>query len=170
MYVFYFVLDSILRLFHATRKLQLSLHDQRLYNKIVHLTKMSRQLRERKDSLQEKLKQVEKLYHSGFTETIEDMPDVMKNFFLSNITNFKKDKYNRRYSVNDKAFALALEKRSPKLYKFLVNIFCLPSVETLRKFVQNIPIQCGISESLFETLKERAQNFKDDREKYCVLL
>lgn len=88
---------------------------------------------------------------------------VMQKFFLSNIDNFKKNKYNRRFSIEDKAFALTLAKRSPKLYRFLQNVFCLPSIETLRKFRQNVLIHCGISDSIFENLQNRVQTFNDYR-------
>lgn len=73
------------------------------------------------------------------------MPNIMRQFFLSNINNFKQNKFNRRLSLEDKAFALAPSKRSLKLYKFLLDIFYLPSTETLRKLVKNIYITCGVS-------------------------
>lgn len=98
------------------------------------------------------------------------MPDVMRQFFVSNITNFRKSKFNRRFSLQDKALALALSKRSLKLYRFLVNIFCLPSIETLRKLVKDINITCGISDCVFRNLEEKVEDFTDDRQKYCILL
>jgi len=163
-------LDSILHLFRAIRKAQLSLRDKDLYNTIVSLTKTSKQLMRRRVSLHDKLKKVQELAEKNFERKIEEMPEIMRRFFISNFNNSKCNKYKRQYSIEDKAFALALAKRGPKLYRFLINIFCLPSMESLRKFMHEIPINSGLSDCVFKNLEEKVTTFTDYREKYCVLL
>lgn len=132
--------------------------------------KTSKQLRRRQASLNERLKKVEELVKNNFYTKIKDMPELMQQFFLYNFNNNKRNKYKRQYSMRDKAFALALAKRGLKLYRFLTNIFCLPTTETLRKFVHEISINSGLSNCVFENLNAKIATFKDYREKYCVLL
>lgn len=71
--------------------------------------------------------------------------------------------------MEDKVFALTIS-RSFTLYKYLVNIFCLPTLEILRKFIRNIPINVGISDYFLENIKQRLDNCKDYKDKYCVLM
>lgn len=157
-------------MFHVTRRAELSSRDKHLYNTIVSLTKTAKQLIRRRVSLYDRLKKVEELAKNNFEENIKDMPEIMQQFFISNFNNNKRNKHRFQYSIKDKAFALALSKRGPKLYKFLANIFYLPSVETLRKFMREIPINSGLSNCIFETLKAKIATFKDIKEKCCVLL
>lgn len=124
----------------------------------------------RRVSLYERLKEVQKLAEKSFETTVQEMPKIMQSFFLSNLNNSKRNKFKRQYSIQDKAFALAIAKRSPKVYRFLSNIFCLPSMETLRKFMYEIPINSGLSNCVFENLEKKVATFTDFREKYCVLL
>lgn len=165
---FSFFADSILKLFNASRQSQLSAHESKLYNSIAFLCKTARLQRKKKVFVRQRLEKIRELEKNNFVEIIDEMSSTMQ-FLISNINNFQKNKYNRRFSLEDKAFALSLCKKSLKLYKTLVNIFCLSSTETLRKLLKDIDT-CGISQCLFDNLEDRVANFKDHREKYCVLL
>lgn len=44
----------------------------------------------------------------------------------------------RRYTLDDKIFAVALFKQSGKAYRFLSKVFCLPSKRTLLRLLNKI--------------------------------
>ena len=80
-----------------------------------------------------------------------------------------KPKYGNRYSNEDKAFALSLFHTSPKCYRLLKKLFCLPSVSTLKKCMQKISISPGFHPLIFEALKQKVECF-DANDKLCSLV
>ena len=77
----------------------------------------------------------------------------------------KKAPRGRRYSREDKIFAMSLLKHSGKSYKFLKTIFALLSRKTLMSMLSKIPFGCGIQQPIFDSIK----NLKP-RDRHCVLM
>ena len=100
----------------------------------------------------------------------QDFTPEVRNFIECYMRNKNRNKFTRKYTIDDKLFAFTLYKRSAAAYQYLSNIFCLPSVETVRKLSLEIPLKPGICESVFTSLEERGKKMKDPKDKLCVLM
>lgn len=76
--------------------------------------------------------------------------------------------HGRRWSAHDKSVALSIFHASPKAYRILSKLFCLPSVQTLKKCVRNLDIYPGISENVIAAFRAKVSNFTKDQ-KLCVV-
>lgn len=82
------------------------------------------------------------------------MSDQVQIFFKSQLDCSNKSAKGRRFTVDDKVLSLALYKQSGSEYRFLSNIFTLPSTVTLMKLLNSIPIEPGFNSLIFNGLKE----------------
>ncbi len=89
----------------------------------------------------------------GFLES-SNTPSLA--FLKSNLTNFGRKKKGRRYRENDKTLALAIYYCSSKAYKMLEKLFCLPTIRSLRRRLQNLNISPGINETILSLMKLKA--------------
>lgn len=94
---------------------------------------------------------------------------VTYKFLLSQITQQQKKAEGRRYTLEDKIFALALLKRSPRCYNLLKKVFALPSRRTLMSILNKSIMQCGINKDIVEKFKNDIENMSDI-DKYCMLI
>lgn len=75
----------------------------------------------------------------------------------------------RRFSYDEKIFALTLFRNSARNYCLLKTIFTLPSKATLRALLRKIPLKCGISQELMSSFKKKVSKMgKEDR--ICCIL
>lgn len=86
------------------------------------------------------------------------------------IRNVLKGKGGRRFTENEKNLALAIYKRSPTTYRFLTDIFILPSVSTIKRNLGRIELDTGINSNISQLLKECALKMKDDKDKVVILM
>lgn len=93
----------------------------------------------------------------------------MMRFFMSQITLHTRNKYGRRYAVQDKNFALSLYYASPKAYRLCSKMFCLPSVSMLRLWLRRMDVKPGLCDNVFIMLQRKAGNMAAS-ERCCVLL
>ncbi|CAH1372414.1 unnamed protein product [Tenebrio molitor] len=121
-------------------------------------------------SVKKRLKYAKNSIMTGHWEGVDKLDPVTVNFFKSQLRNLDKNKYKRTFSLDDKILALAIFKKSPKTYRFLSNLFTLPSAETIRKVVRHIPIKAGICKFLLNIIKIKVNKMKNRREKCCILL
>uniref|UniRef100_A0AAR5P3G2 THAP9-like helix-turn-helix domain-containing protein n=1 Tax=Dendroctonus ponderosae TaxID=77166 RepID=A0AAR5P3G2_DENPD len=70
---------------------------------------------------------------SALLRNLADVNKFTRNFILSQTRNQKLKPRGRRFSLEDKIFALSIYKQSGKGYRFLSKIFSLPSRKTLVK-------------------------------------
>lgn len=94
---------------------------------------------------------------------------------LSNFINFQvsqchKKKKGRRYTNDFKRESLKMYYAGPKLYKkILMKKFCMPSPNTLFRYISNLQVRPGLNNTkLFDLLKMKMNGFQD-LQKYCVL-
>ena len=139
---------------------QLSLNDKEIYGVVRRLRKLVNRAQKEKAKLMLRLKRAEKWIQEGSWDTISAMPETSRNFIISQFRNVNRNKYHRKFTMKDKVFALALFKRSPNAYRFMQQIFLLPSVETLRKVVFNIPIDTGICSFLFQAMEDKPLDYR----------
>lgn len=81
----------------------------------------------------------------------------------------KKKKMGRRFTKKEKIMALALYKQGPKAYRWLWNVFVLPSPLTLSRLLATAALKAGINESIFKNLKMRVKKMKNS-DKLCILM
>lgn len=116
----------------------------------------------------ERLKLAEK--HSFSREFLQtQVNDITYKFILSQISQQKVKSKGRRFSLDDKLLALSLWKQSPRGYRLLQKIFALPSRRTLSNVLRKIPLDTGINEVLFCSLKASCQNL-DEKDRCCCIV
>jgi len=67
-------------------------------------------------------------------------------------------KLGRRYKENEKCFALALYYNSPKAYNFMNKYLCLPTVRSLRRWLQMLDVSCGINDNILQILEKKFES------------
>ncbi|KAJ8976092.1 hypothetical protein NQ317_011581 [Molorchus minor] len=101
------------------------------------------------------------LYNEGRFEFIEEsLNEVSKDFINSQLRNINKLPNGRRWTVRDKAFALSIYKRSPRLYTYF---------ETLKSVLASIPFECGMIKPVLEHLKLQTESM-DELDRCCTLI
>lgn len=76
----------------------------------------------------------------SFTKLSMQLSDTSRNFFESQLRCVSKKPRAWRFTTNDKITALALYKQTGSGYKFLQQLFSLPSRVTIMKLINNIYI------------------------------
>ena len=74
-------------------------------------------------------------------------------FVTGQVRHQKPSSRGRRFTTDEKVFALSLLKQSPRGYKLLKRTFALPSRRTLMTLLNNVPFQHGINACIRNTLK-----------------
>lgn len=97
------------------------------------------------------------------------MSAVSANFILAQLRHGKKKSRGRRFSMDEKVFALSLLKQSPKAYAILKKAFALPSRKVLINFLQRVPFSCGINADILKSLKTAILKM-NPMDRYCCLL
>lgn len=60
----------------------------------------------------------------------------------------------RRFSLDEKIFALTLYKQGPRHYRLLERIFALPARTTLRRLLSTITLHTGINDGVYNQIKK----------------
>lgn len=102
-------------------------------------------------------------------QNFDSLNKKAKSFLLMQLRLARKNKMARRFSLDDKLFALALMKQSPKGYKLLENIFALPTKRTLARLSSKIIFECGINKNTFDHIKENVKHW-GRKERLCSLV
>ncbi|KAH1021550.1 hypothetical protein HUJ04_011049 [Dendroctonus ponderosae] len=118
--------------------------------KTIGLTRI-KQLFPRSKILYERFKKLKKMLHK------RQIRSHKRDFVLSQNRNQKRKSRGRRFTLDDKIFALSIYKQSGKGYRFLSKIFSLPSRKTLVKVLRKIPFHFGINPDIFNHLNERVR-------------
>lgn len=93
----------------------------------------------------------------------------MYNFIATQIRLCGNNKFNFRYTMEEKSCFLSLYSASPKCYKLLRKLITLPSVRTLQKMLQKLNFNPGFHEVTLKGLSHKTKNMTET-EKLCVLL
>lgn len=91
------------------------------------------------------------------------------NFIVQQIRNQKLASKARRFTLEEKIFAITLLKASGKGYRLLSKIFVLPSVRTLTNLLNKLPFDTEINKQLFKSFKETVQKLPP-KDRNCVRL
>jgi len=93
----------------------------------------------------------------------------LRKLLKAELVNFKRKPCGRVWSIDDKLFALALYKRSPRAYRFLKEHILLPSESTLKAVLQSMFLAPGICTPLLALLQKSVSKLKP-KDKSCVVL
>lgn len=100
-----------------------------------------------------------KLQCKSTRKTDQDLilPGELSPFIRSQLRLKKKRLMARRYTENDKTFALAVYYCSTRCYNLLKRHFCLPTVRSLRRWLQNLFVAPGANESVMKLMKVKSE-------------
>jgi hypothetical protein len=104
-----------------------------------------------------------------FQQIMDKVNPMTYKFILQQVKNQKLVPRARRFTLEEKIFALTLYKASGKGYKLLSKIFALPSVRTLTNLLNNLPFTPGINKQLFNSLGETVKRLSN-KDKHSILL
>lgn len=93
---------------------------------------------------------------------------TLRLLVLANIRNQHRKGHGRRWTMDEKLRALSIFKRSPKAYRYLCMLFVLPSVRTLQRVLQLLPMTPGINRRVIKHVSQRLKpnSVKDN----CIIL
>lgn len=139
---------------NSNLKLSLNKYKRKLNNRSSLLSKYKKQVK----ILKRKLKlQSEKLTDQNSEVT---MNKICSQFIRSQYRLMMRHKKGRRYENSDKEFALALYYCSTKSYMLLQKFFCLPSINSLRSWLNNLHVECDINLSVLQLLKIKSEKLR----------
>lgn len=139
---------------NSNLKLSLKEYKRKLNNRSSLLSKYRKQVKI--------LKQKLKLYSEKLTDPNSDvkMNKICSQFIRSLYRLMMRHKKGRRYENSDKEFALALYYCSTKSYVLLQKFFCLPSINSLRSWLNNLHVACGINLLVLQLLKIKSEKLR----------
>lgn len=161
--------NGTLRDINIKRRMQLTPKKGLLYDALKDAKKKNILLRHRNVIFKDRLHQAEK-YLFEHQNSINKLNNATNNFISSQMRSQCKKPRGRRFTINDKVFAISVFKQSGKAYRLLQNIFALPSKRTMLNLLQKIPFQTGINQKIFEHLKRTVEKLTNPLDKYCSLL
>lgn len=89
-------------------------------------------------------------------------------FFIMQLRNSGRKNHGQRYTKEEKCMILSIYKRGPRCYRFLSQLFSLPSKRTLNRHSALLQFKAGINPKLFQFIKSKASQM-DILDKYCTI-
>lgn len=164
------VRQALLTEIGATRMIQLTPRKVKLVTILQKTRKQLQALRRRYTELQEGKRTLKATLQGDFIRQIEtNISPAAARLFARQLACGKKSPKGRRFTTDDKIFALSLYKRGPKAYKLFQTMFAVPTPRTLISLLNRLPFPPGINESIFAHLREKVSNM-DPSDRACALL
>lgn len=114
-------------------------------------------------------KNLEDITFSDFQKLLYKFyPKPIADFIKAQAHNLNKKRNGNTYTKEFKMFLLSLYFKGPKVYKFLSNIYILPSKRTLERTIQELVISSGLHDIIFERLRIKSENLPS-LDKYCCI-
>lgn len=157
---------SILKTVCVTRKQQLSPKAHKLYNMSAKLKTIPSRLDF--ECRKERLRQADNFVQSeGFLRSVVN--ETSCKFIMPQIKLQKHKSRGRKFTMDDKVFALSIKKQSPKEYRLLQKVFALPSRKNLNMLLNQIPFNSGINDEIIRSLKHICASLKENY-KLCTII
>lgn len=99
-------------------------------------------------------------------ELSNELPRSTVYFLKTQINMDLVSKQGRRWTINEKLFAMSIFLPKQKSLSAVKNIFCLPSKRSLHRTLQN----CNLCEQFYDTLKIKMQQFSEKVKTVCSFL
>lgn len=154
---------------NVTRAKHMTPKKKYLYKAIVDMKKSLLIMNKRRLCTKQRLKMSEK-FIKQHNLMLNNMNDITKKFFQCQMKAQSLHPRGRRYTLDDKMFALSLYKGSAKAYRLMSRVFALPSRKTIMDLLRKIPLQPGINSEIIEHLKLTVSEIKNQLDKTCVLI
>lgn len=152
-----------------TRQKHMTPRKQLLYKAVVDLKKTLSIVNKRHLTTKQRLQKSEKfIKEHGLL--FDNLNESTKKFVQSQMKTQSVLPRGRRFSLDDKIFALAIYKESAKAYRMMSSVFALPSRKSIMDLLRKIPLEPGINLQIIEHLKLVVSGFKNELDKTCVLL
>lgn len=90
-------------------------------------------------------------------------------FLQGELQNFKKSPKGRRWDMDSKIIALRLYKRSPRCYKLLRRVICLPTPSSLKSLLTKFNMSVGINDQIFNVLKKTIKEQDSSENNYILM-
>lgn len=94
---------------------------------------------------------------------------ALKTLIKAYLRNQGRKPQGKRWTSLEKALAIAIYKKSPRTYRHLQHLIALPSKRTLQNLLQSIELEPGISQTIMDHLKKKAEQL-NEKDKLCALL
>ena len=101
---------------------------------------------------------------------MEKLSTLQRDFVGMILRNAKKPKNTRRYSPDERLLCLSIYKRSAATYKYLSTFLPIPAPRRVRQVLTKIRLDCVVTKTMKDCLKETANRITDERDKACVLM
>lgn len=105
-----------------------------------------------------------------FQNHLAKLSNLQRQFVNMIMRNSDKLKGGRRYTSDEKLLCLSIYKRSAATYKYLCPFLPLPSARRVRQVLTKIRLDCGVTKTMRECLKQTCNRMTDDLEKSCVIM
>lgn len=157
---------NLLKAVRVARKDMLTPKAKKLYEVGLKFKKLGRKLLFENTSFKKKMKLASNFVND---KQFAYMNDVTKTFIQSQLRLLRKKPRGRRFSLDDKIFALSICRRGPKVYKLLLTMFALPRKRTLMKMLEKIPFNVGVNPAIMTSLQKAVQKLSNPN-KMCTLM
>ena len=94
----------------------------------------------------------------------------LASFVQRQLRLLKPNKFGRRYSAQDREFALSLYFCSPQAYRFCEQFFTLPNKRTLQLWLAKLDVKPGFNDIVLEILQKKVAAMPEERDKCCCLV
>lgn len=153
----------------VTRSKHMTPRKQYLHQAIVDLKNTLSVVKKRHLNIKQRLKKAD-TFINKHNLMMSNLNDITQKFFKNQLKSQSVSPRGRRFTLDDKLFALSLYKSSAKAYRVMSKMFALPSRKTLTDLLQKIPLEPGINNQIVEHLKLIVNSFKNNLDKTCILL
>lgn len=101
---------------------------------------------------------------------LQNLTTLQRQFIEIIMRNSTRSKGGRRYTSDEILLCLSIYKKSAAAYRYLCTFLPLPNPRNIRKVLTRIRLDCGVTRTMKEYLKESVNQMKSESEKICVLM
>lgn len=160
---------GVLAEMNMCRKSQLTTRKSLLYDAVKIYRQKNLVVHKRYTEIRTRLKMADKFINTN-KKSLCGLNQFTRQFIESQIRMKPQKPRRRRFTVDDKVFALSLFKQSGKAYKTLSKVFALPSRKSIMDLLNKIPFDTGINKRIFDHLKTAVKKLKNKLDRYCSII
>lgn len=160
---------GVLAEMNMCRKSQLTPRKSLLYDAVKIYRQKNLVVHKRYTEARTRLKMADKFINTN-KKSLCGLNQFTRQFIESQIRMQPQKPRGRRFTIDDKVFALSLFKQSGKAYRTLSKVFALPSRKSIMDLLNKIPFDTGINKRIFDHLKTAVKKLKNKLDRYCSII
>ncbi|KAL5235390.1 hypothetical protein ACI65C_002800 [Semiaphis heraclei] len=160
---------SLLKDINIQRRAQLTPRKALLYNSVRVYKHRNLILKKRYSDAKQRIK-IADTYINSKSNSLNGLNQFTQNFIESQMRMQPQKPRGRRFTIDDKVFALSLFKQSGKAYSTLSKVFALPSRKSITDLLKKVPFETGINKKIFEHLKGSVKKLKNKLDRFCTVI